>query len=157
MLSSALSVSSLVSLPADAHVDAWPLTVDPVYFVYPETANVRLEDMDSLFGDASVMPTPGTQAEAESLFSSHASPVPSLDIQRPPGVGADHAIPGLNIDPPAVQVQDGKPILSHKSSQQSEGLGGWISNMVRRGKDGDSSSQGGGSGQYRRVEQDDDV
>lgn len=41
-----------------------------MYFIYPETANVRLEDMNSLFGDAtSVMPTPETLAQAESLFS----------------------------------------------------------------------------------------
>lgn len=149
-----LLVLLLVGLTAPTFPTATNLS--SVYFIYPETANVRLEDMNSLFGDAtSVMPTPATQAEAESLFSGAGSPVPSLDIQRPPGVGADNAIPGLNIDPPNVPIQDGKPILSRKSSAQNEGLGGWISNMVKRGKDNDSASQSG-SGQYRRVDQDDD-
>ncbi|KAF2085787.1 hypothetical protein K490DRAFT_67384 [Saccharata proteae CBS 121410] len=124
-----------------------------VYFIYPETANVRLEDMNSLFGDAtSVMPTPATLAEAESLFSGRGSPVPSLDIRRS-GVGADNAIPGLNIDPPAVQVEDGKPMLSRQNSETNEGVGGWISNLVKRNKgNGEGDSQGGGS--YRRVGQD---
>ncbi|KPI44314.1 High-affinity glucose transporter [Cyphellophora attinorum] len=35
-----------------------------VYFLYPETANVRLEDMNALFGDATTaMPTPVSQAQ----------------------------------------------------------------------------------------------
>ncbi|KAF2180244.1 hypothetical protein K469DRAFT_753477 [Zopfia rhizophila CBS 207.26] len=117
-----------------------------VWFIYPETANVRLEDMNSLFGDAtSVMPTPATLAEAESLFSGHDSPVPSLDI-RSGRHGADHAIPGLDINPPNVEAQ-------RKESDANEGIGGWISNMVKSSKgngEGDSSS-----GKYKRVGQDD--
>ncbi|KAF2826468.1 hypothetical protein CC86DRAFT_467162 [Ophiobolus disseminans] len=124
-----------------------------VYFIYPETANVRLEDMNSLFGDAtSVMPTPQTLAEAESLFSGHGrgSPVPSLDI-RSNGRAADQAIPGLNIDPPDL---DDPKSMSKAEGENSEGIGGWISNMVKRTKgngEGDSSS-----GQYKRVGQDED-
>ncbi|QDS76707.1 hypothetical protein FKW77_000866 [Venturia effusa] len=130
-----------------------------VYFIYPETANVRLEDMNSLFGDATtVAPTPETLAEAESLFGSARSPVPSLDLRRQ-GAGnitSDNAIPGLDIDPPDVKVKNGKPQLSRKGSSVSnrEGLGGWISNMVQRARgngEGDSSSA-----QYKSVNQDDD-
>ncbi|KAF2471279.1 uncharacterized protein BDR25DRAFT_342571 [Lindgomyces ingoldianus] len=125
-----------------------------VWFIYPETANVRLEDMNSLFGDAtSVMPTPATLAEAESLFSGHGSPVPSLDI-RSGQHGADSAIPGLNINPPDdVEGQDGKS-LHRKESDAKEGIGGWISNIIKGSKsngEGDSSS-----GKYKQVGQEDD-
>lgn len=124
-----------------------------VYFIYPETANVRLEDMNSIFGDAtSVMPTPQTLAEAESLFSGDArSPVPSLDIRGSRGA-TDSAIPGLNIDPPDVPSIDGK--ASKAETEDNEGIGGWISNMVNRSKgngEGDSNS-----GKYKRVGQDED-
>jgi hypothetical protein len=114
--------------------------------------------MNSIFGDAtSVMPTPQTQAEAASLFSGQRSPVASLDLQRDgAGLGADHAIPGLNIDPPDVEVQDGKPMFkSDAASERSEGLGGWISNIVKRGK-GDAGDAASGSGKYRRIDQDED-
>ncbi|KAF2736863.1 MFS monosaccharide transporter-like protein [Polyplosphaeria fusca] len=122
-----------------------------VWFIYPETANVRLEDMNSIFGDAtSVMPTPQTLAEAESLFSGHGSPVPSLDIQQGGRHGGEAAIPGLNIDPPDhVDDQDSKKA----EGEASEGVSGWISNIVKRSKgngEGDSSS-----GKYKRVGQDD--
>ena len=123
-----------------------------MYFIYPETANVRLEDMNSLFGDAtSAMPTPQQRAEAESLFSGHGrgSPVPSMDIRS--NRTADQAISGLNIDPP--DLEDGRS-LAKTEGEGSEGIGGWISNMVKRTKgngEGDSSS-----GKYKRVGQDED-
>lgn len=102
--------------------------------------------MNSIFGDAtSVMPTPQTLAEAESLFSGSArSPVPSLDIRS--NRAADAAIPGLDINPPEV-------IGSHdgKSGEQGEGIGGWISNIVKKSK----GNGEGDSGKYRRVGQDD--
>jgi hypothetical protein len=104
--------------------------------------------MNSLFGDAtSVMPTPQQLAEAESIFSGHGagSPVPSLDIQSGRH-GADSAIPGLDIDPPD-HVGDLDP------KNVNEGIGGWISNIVKKSKgngEGDSSS-----GKYKQVGQDD--
>src|ERR1700759_67194 len=113
------------------------IRLSSVWFLYPETANVRLEDMNSLFGDAtSVMPTPETLAEAESLFSATRSPVPSLDIRGGHGHTADSAIPGLDIDPPVGKADDGasssRPRMGSRqgSGQRGEGLGGWISNMV---------------------------
>jgi hypothetical protein len=141
--------------------------IPTVWFIYPETANVRLEDMNSIFGDAtSVMPTPETLAEAESLFSGNRSPVPELDIRRGgPDIGANSAIPGLDIDPPPVQMKDGRPMLHRQESSssrrsQGEGLGGWITNMVARARGGGSSSGGGedrsDQGSYKRVGQDED-
>ncbi|KAJ6186332.1 hypothetical protein N7519_007633 [Penicillium mononematosum] len=67
-----------------------------VYFLYPETSGVRLEDMNDLFGDASTaMPTPATQGERGSLMGA-GSPVPSLDLRRQYGqFGAESSIPGL--------------------------------------------------------------
>ncbi|KAF2002529.1 high affinity glucose transporter [Amniculicola lignicola CBS 123094] len=121
-----------------------------VWFLYPETANIRLEDMNSIFGDAtSAMPTPQTLAEAESLFSGGRSPVPSLTLQS--GRHADAAIPGLDIDPPDLATtKDGQPIRT----EDGEGIGGWISNIVKRSKgngEGDSLS-----GKYKRIGQDED-
>ncbi|KAH0341071.1 general substrate transporter, partial [Aureobasidium melanogenum] len=124
-----------------------------VYFTYPETANVRLEDMNSIFGDAStVAPSPQTLAEAESLFSR--SPPASIHLDRDGNAPQDANIPDLDIDPPAVDVQNGKPMLSKDAD--SEGLGGWISNLVKKGKGDGASSHAGGSGRYRRIGQDDD-
>ncbi|KAF2672043.1 hypothetical protein BT63DRAFT_186561 [Microthyrium microscopicum] len=134
-----------------------------VWFIYPETANVRLEDMNSLFGDAtSVMPTPETLAEAESLFGSQRSPVPSLNIGAgQSGITADHAIPGLDIDPPGQVSNDAinrgsatvRPAVdrTHSSGSRQEGLGGWISNMVGRNRGNSDEAKG----DYSRVGQDD--
>lgn len=109
--------------------------------------------MNSLFGDAStVAPSPQTLAEAESLFSR--SPPASIHLDRDGSAPQDANIPDLDIDPPAVDVQNGKPMLS--KDNESEGLGGWISNLVKKGKGDGASSHAGGSGRYRRVGQDDD-
>lgn len=126
-----------------------------MYFLYPETSGVRLEDMDALFGDATTaMPTPATPAERGSLMGV-GSPVPSLDIRRSqePHLGADYAIPGLDIYPPTSSHQD-KPIKnSDEEAARSEGIGGWISNLVRRGKD---QRRAESQSQYRRLDQGDD-
>lgn len=129
-----------------------------VYFLYPETSGVRLEDMNLLFGDAtSTMPTPATQAERGSLIGV-GSPVPSLDIRRQQGqFGAESAIPGLEIDPPTISNENnGK--FGHRASRddgggRSEGIGGWISNMVSRNKD---SGKKGHNSQYRRLGQEEE-
>ena len=117
--------------------------------------------MNSLFGDAtSVMPTPSSRAETGSLLE-HGSPVPSLTLGEP---GAEDAIDELDINPPNVEIRDGKPILSRQNSESKEGLGGWISNMVQRtkghGEDSDSasvrsSSRSRGAG-YKKVGQEED-
>lgn len=112
--------------------------------------------MDQLFGDATTaMPTPAQHAEVDSLMSAARSPVPSLDIRRGGGPGnftADNAIPGLDIDPPGVANENGKGQPPSEPPGR-EGLGGWISSMVQRTKDGNKKDGGGG---YGRLGQDDD-
>ena len=118
-----------------------------VYFLYPETANVRLEDMDAIFGDATTaMPTPAQEAEVDSLMSAR-SPVPSLDIRRGQygNMGADNAIPGLDINPP----QDGKA-----EETRSEGIGGWISRLANRSRN--DAKGANGAGNYKRLDGNDD-
>ncbi|KAL4801429.1 hypothetical protein BDV18DRAFT_75441 [Aspergillus unguis] len=130
-----------------------------VWFLYPETSGVRLEDMDTLFGDATTaMPTPATQGERGSLMSA-GSPVPSLDIRRQYGPhGADSAIPGLNINPPNIASDNnGKsPQVGPQddNSSRPEGLGGWISNIVNRNRGQSHRAQ---DTHYRRLDQDDDA
>ena len=126
--------------------------MDSVYLIYPETTGVRLEDMDTLFGDATTaMPTPATQAERDSLMG-FGSPIPDLDIRRHPrNLGPESAIPGLDIDPPSVSRNNSKSRGQSEASRPSEGIGGWISKMVNRSK-----GQGKGSEQYRPLEQDED-
>ena len=118
-----------------------------VWFIYPETANVRLEDMNSIFGDATTAaPTPQTLAEAESLFSGNRSPSSfRLGDQSEP-------VPDMDLQPPDVEVQDGKPMLSKDSDSQREGVGGWISNIVKRGK----GEEANGNGKYKPVGQNDE-
>lgn len=130
-----------------------------VWFLYPETANVRLEDMNALFGDATTaMPTPSSQAQSSLVSGREGSPVPSMSLGQH---GPDSAIPGLDIDPPKVNIENGKPILSRRESEASgrsglsgtkEGMGGWISSMVSRARGGKRDKSTGGSGRYERVE-----
>ncbi|KXT17670.1 hypothetical protein AC579_9025 [Pseudocercospora musae] len=123
-----------------------------VWFIYPETANVRLEDMNSIFGDATtIAPTPETLAEVESLFSGNRSPVPSFRLGDDQTGGQ---IPDMDLQPPDVEVQDGKPIINQ--GERGEGVAGWISNMAERMKSGGADANGSGSGKYRRIGQDDD-
>lgn len=110
--------------------------------------------MNSIFGDATtVAPTPETVAEAESLFSGNRSPVPSFRLGENDN-NNDPNVPDLDIDPPSVEVQDGKPVLNKDSDSMKEGVGGWISNLVKRGKD--DGTNGSGSGKYQRVGQGDE-
>ena len=152
-------LGKIPSRPAASRQSPTEILTDSVqvYFLYPETANVRLEDMDQLFGDATTaMPTPAQHAEVESLMSGNRSPVPSLDIRRgvPGNFTADNAIPGLDINPPAGPAENGKPQHPPDATATSEGLGGWISRMVQRTKrEGKGGDRGGG---YGRLGQDDD-
>jgi hypothetical protein len=121
--------------------------------------------MDALFGDATTaMPTPVTRAETGSLLGA-SSPVPSMDLRRgihgtpsgytPGSLGASNAIPGLDIDPPHVSIVNGKPqyAADEETGESGEGVGGWISRMVKRNKgDGESIS----SSQYKPLDQEDE-
>jgi hypothetical protein len=129
-----------------------PLTV---YFIYPETAGIRLEDMDMLFGDATTaMPTPAARAETGSLMGG--SPVPSMDLRRgipgPSGFSSANAIPGLDIDPPHVSIRNGKPQYA-ADDEPNEGVGGWISRMVNRNGGDERSVKSRKSAQYKPLDQ----
>ena len=111
---------------------------------------MRLEDMNLLFGDAtSQFPTPASGAPGSGPMGPQ-SPVPSLSLGQH---NSENAIPGLDIDPPNVNVENGKPVISRAESERREGVGGWISNLVKRGKRGNSLGE---SGTYSRVGQSDD-
>lgn len=108
-----------------------------VYFVYPETCGVRLEDMDSLFGDASTaIGTPGVRSETGSMVRA-GSPVPSLDLR---GRGtSDPNIPPMDIDPPTVHMVDGRPQYRSESRDSRGRVGEWLTRMVGQAR-GSSSS-----------------
>lgn len=104
--------------------------------------------MNSIFGDATtIAATPETLAEAASLFGDR-SPVPSFSL------GDEQAgeVPEIDLQPPEVDVKDGKPILS--DGKAGEGVAGWISNVADKIKRGGDDSNGGSSGKYKRVGQD---
>ena len=117
--------------------------------------------MNSIFGDATtIAPTPETLAEAESIFSDGGgarSPVPSFRLNGGDREAQQDAnIPDMDLQPPDVEIQDGKPMLS-KDAEGGEGVGGWISSVVKRAKgEGNGASSQGGSGRYRRVGQEDE-
>ena len=159
------AVSFVLGTEFPPNIRVTPLILFLVYFLYPETANVRLEDMDQLFGDATTaMPTPAQHAEVESLMSGARSPVPSLDIRRG-NFTADNAIPGLDINPPDGAAENGKQQKMPSEAQTNSGdgggggLGGWISRLVSRSR-GDGKKGSGGSGRgggaYGRLGQDED-
>lgn len=123
----------------------------PVWFIYPETCGVRLEDMDSLFGDAStaiatpatMSPPPAMWPEAGSLIRT-GSPVAPLDLRgRPAALGTGSAIPGLDIEPASANLADGKP--QDQRPGEGGGIRGWLSSVVNRGNSPSGSSTGGGS------------
>ncbi|KZL69728.1 hexose transporter [Colletotrichum tofieldiae] len=118
-----------------------------VYFIYPETCGVRLEEMDSLFGDAStVIGTPSIHAAENDSLMRAGSPIGSIDYRgRPGNFTANNAIPGLSLDPP--DIPDGKG----QDGEASSTISGWVSRVVGRTRDQSSS----GSGRYAPVNQDD--
>jgi len=131
-----------------------------VYFIYPETCGVRLEDMDSLFGDSTTAMGTPSRAEAGSLRAG--SPAPSVDLRRDVygsnenvrEHGASAALPGLDIDPPAVSIRNGKPQYSTDDAA-SDGVGGWISRIVNRSMGDGESIRSGRSGKYKPLDQED--
>lgn len=122
--------------------------------------------MDTLFGDATTaMPTPVARAEEGSLMGV-SSPVPSMDLRRGiqgagpsygNGLGPANAIPGLDIDPPHVSIVNGKPQYAD-DEEAGEGVGGWISRMVNRTREGSmrSGKSGSGNGKYKPLDQDEE-
>jgi hypothetical protein len=121
------------------------LTVHAVYFLYPETCGIRLEDMDSLFGDASTrIGTPasvGTPAVRANDMDRAGSPIPSLDLRGRGQFGTSSAVPGLNLEPPLLANTNGKRQYGEGSSG---GVKGWLSRIgIFRSKSHGGSETGG--------------
>ncbi|KAL1885999.1 Ribulose bisphosphate carboxylase large chain, partial [Ceratocystis pirilliformis] len=107
-----------------------------VYFLYPETCGVRLEDMDRLFGDASTaIGTPSMHPnETASLIpgsSSGASP-----RARPGQFTAENfAVPGFSLDPPD-HLSGGAAVAAATSARKNgsnaavDGARGWLSRVT---------------------------
>ncbi|KAM0249131.1 hypothetical protein ACHAP5_003071 [Fusarium lateritium] len=108
-----------------------------VVSVVVETCGVRLEDMDSLFGDAStVAGTPSLHGTETGSLMRGGSPVGSSRGL----IGPSSAIPGLSLDPPAID-DDSKSQM--QSGPDDRGVGGWLSRVVGRNRsDSGSSAQG---------------
>lgn len=103
--------------------------------------------MDSIFGDAStVMGTPSIHAETGSLMRA-GSPVGSA---RGP-FGPSSAIPGLSLDPPA--MDDDNKSGKQTGGNEDHSIGTWLSRVVNRGRSGSSAS---GQGRYAPLGQQED-
>lgn len=121
-----------------------------VYFLYPETCGVRLEDMDVLFGDAStVAGTPSLRAETDSLMYP-GSPIGS-DFRGRSGFTPSNAIPGLALDPPDLE---GSEHPKPSTSPNDGGITNWLSRVVNGSRS--RAGSGSSSGRYAPVRQGDD-
>ncbi|RYO86579.1 hypothetical protein DL766_003426 [Monosporascus sp. MC13-8B] len=121
-----------------------------VYFIYPETCGVRLEDMDSLFGDASTaMGTPGIRSESDVNIRA-GSPIPSLDLRG--RIASDANIPPVDIEPPTVNMIDGRPRYRSESRDSRGRVGEWLTRMVGQNRGGSPAS----GARYAPIDQRDD-
>jgi sugar porter (SP) family MFS transporter len=117
-----------------------------VYFIYPETCGMRLEDMDSLFGDAStVMGTPSIHDETGSLMRT-GSPVGSAR-----GAYGPSGFAGFPAD--ANDVDDDNKSQIQTSGGDDRSIGGWLSRVV--GGRARADSTGSGQGRYAPLGQQD--
>jgi sugar porter (SP) family MFS transporter len=115
-----------------------------VYFIYPETCGVRLEDMDSLFGDASTtMGTPSVHAAETGSLMRTSSPIGSSR-------GLPGGIPGLSLDG---EVDDDNKSQYRNGGGEDRSVGGWLSRVVGRGRANSASS---GHGRYAPLGQQED-
>jgi hypothetical protein len=118
-----------------------------VYFIYPETCGVRLEDMDSIFGDAStVMGTPSIRGDETGSLIHGGSPIGSAR-----GFGGPISnIPNLSLDPP--EMDDDNKSQNQTGGGEDRSIGTWISRVVGRGR---ADSSGSGQGRYAPLGQQD--
>jgi len=105
-----------------------------VYFCYPETKGVMLEDMDSVFGDQTVAatPIPATPNTARDTL---------LNPER-----SDSPVPHLDINPPGVSRGKSQSPPPHRN--------GGVSGLFKGFFKGKSEEEGGN---YRRLDDGDDV
>lgn len=115
-----------------------------MYFLYPETCGVRLEEMDSLFGDAStIMGTPSAHEEAGSLIRG-GSPIGSAR-------GRTGNIPNLSLGAALDDDDDNKSQSQIQTSGgEDRSVGAWLSRVVGRGR---SESRGSSQGRYAPLGQ----
>lgn len=133
-----------------------------VYFIYPETSGVRLEDMNSLFGDATTamgtpasMGTPALGPQQDDALVRASSPVPSLDIRGRPLLAPQNNFPGLDIDPPNVNYVNGQP--QYQGGQAEGGVAGWLSRVVGRSQSrARSGSVSNRNGRYAPLDNEED-
>jgi len=104
-----------------------------VYFCYPETKGIMLEDMDSVFGDQTVTATPAPATPRTARDS-------LLNPER-----SDSPVPPLDINPPDVSKSQSPPPQKN---------GGGVSSLFKGLFKGKSESEGGN---YRRLDDGDDV
>ena len=81
------------------------------------------------------------------------APVPSLDLRGRP-FGSDAQIPPMDIDPPVVNIVDGKPQLRSESQNSRGRVGEWLTRMVGQNRGGSSSPAAGA--RYAPLDQRDD-
>ncbi|KAJ2966007.1 hypothetical protein NQ176_g10345 [Zarea fungicola] len=118
-----------------------------VYFTYPETRGVRLEEMDSIFGDASTAYAASSAQDESASLMRAGSPV---------GSGRGFAPSG----PPNLAMDDDGDDNDGKSQTQTSGgedrsVGAWLSRVVRGRSDSRGSGRSGRS--YTPLGQQDDV
>lgn len=101
-----------------------------VYFTYPETKGVMLEEMDRVFGDQTIAPTPST-THARSLFGESRAQSP---------------------EPPAFDINPPTPgSIRTRKSGGGGGVAGMFKDLFGGGK---KESEGG---EYRRLDDGDDA
>lgn len=132
--------------PTSFHMDM--LLIDhQVYFIYPETCGVRLEDMGSIFGDAStVMGTPSVHGDTGSLLRVGSPIGSSRGLLAPSAM-----IPGLSLDPASMDDDNKSGIQTNGGDDRS--VRGWLSRVVGRNR---SDSSGSGQGRYAPLGQQED-
>jgi len=111
-----------------------------VWFIYPETAGLTLENMNSVFGDGStVMGTPSLHGdETGSLMPG--SPTESAR-------GGPAGLPTFNLD--GDMDEDNKSQIQ-TTGGEDRSVGGWLSRVVGRGR---ADSNGSGQGRYTVIGQ----
>lgn len=128
-----------------------------VYFIYPETCGVRLEDMNRLFNDAgpSEMPTPQTNRGEIGSLIRNGSPIPSMDLcgGSPARYLEGDNDSNSNVDPPYVNIRNGRPRYSKKGSgDTTPSIMSRMAGIFRV----DRSTNGSMDGGYRPVGQQED-
>ncbi len=154
------AVSFVVGKLRPRAIIRWKLISRLVYFVYPETRGVRLEDMNRLFNDTpSNMPTPASGADETNSLIRSGSPIPSMDLRGGASPSSANRAgtqdnSNLDVDPPNVHIRNGVPRYSRRHPP-SDNADGFFARMVAWTKGGNDVSTSR-DGRYKSVDQQDD-